>query len=578
MRIMNTTILTVLGIGLLGVACASGPEEPNPDTTGTTENTVGTGGNGTGNAPGAGGNGTGNAPGAGGNGNPGAGGDANPNSGGAPNNGAGGGPVGTGGAPAVPEPELVVSGPDTDARSVANFWKEQPLTAGGTAATITVTSSQAKQDWHGFGGTFNEAGWSALMKLSAADRAAVMEALFSMDKGIGFDWGRIPVGPSDYAIERYHLSSAPGQFDISHDKLEDRGLIPFIKAAQTVKGDVKFWASPWTPPPWAKKSTTENVMESDGYDKGVFDVTKQADYVQFYVSWVDAYEKEGIPIDFVMPQNEPGYAQSYPTCSFGPATDTADAQGDMPEEGVNDTVTFGTFAKALYDGLQATEYKTGVWLGTLSNDKYSAQYFGSVDKSIVGGAGLQWNTRNHIADSKTAGILAMASEHKCGNYPWLTAMASSYQDATRDNFLAAEAPNNFAYGEESWDEFKAWINDGVNIYSAWNMVLDTQGQNMDEARPWPQNALLVVDRGTDELIETPTYYVFRHLSYFVDPGATRIAASGGNALAFKNPDGSIVTIIHNPTSAAAQTTVSVGGTTQQFQIPARGWATLNFKG
>src|SRR6478609_336653 len=360
MRIINTTILTVLGLGFLGVACASGPDDPGT-TTSTTENLPGTGGDGV--VAGAGGSNSGGGPGAGGNGVVGGGGNGGPGAGGTINDGSGGGVVGTGGASAVPEPELVVSGPDTDQRSVANFWKEQTLTAGGTAATITVNTSQAKQDWHGFGGTFNEQGWAALMKLSEADRAAVMQLLFNVDTGIGFDWGRIPIGPSDYAVERYHLSTAAGQFDISHDKLEDRGLIPYIKAAQAIKGDVKYWASPWTPPLWAKKSSSDNIMESGGYDKGIFDSTKQAEYVQFFVSWIDAYEKEGIPIEFVVPQNEPGWAQSYPTCAFGPSTDSTVNE----ERGVNDPVTFGPFLQALHTGLQATEYKTKVWLGTLSN-------------------------------------------------------------------------------------------------------------------------------------------------------------------------------------------------------------------
>ena len=39
-----------------------------------------------------------------------------------------------------------------------------------------------------------------------------------------------------------------------------------------------------------------------------------------------------------------------------------------------------------------------------------------------------------------------------------------------------------------------WITAGVNIYSAWNMVLDTGGFSVDTMRPWPQNALLAVDR------------------------------------------------------------------------------------
>jgi len=489
------------------------------------------------------------------------------------NGGSGGNAAGTGGSPSVTEPELVVSGPDADARSVANFWKDQPLTAGGTAATITVTTSTAKQDWHGFGGAFNERGWAALSKLSATDKAAVMQLLFSVEGGIGLDWGRIPIGPSDYAVERYHLSTAAGQFDISHDKLEDRGLIPYIKAAQGVKGDVKFWATPWTPPLWAKKSSSDNIMESGGYDKGIFDSTKSADYAQFFVSWIDAYEKEGIPIDFVMPQNEPGWAQSYPTCSFGPATDVSVNE----QRGVNDPVTLGPFLQTLHAALQATEYKTKVWLGGLSNNIYFSKYWGSLsDKSIIEGTGLQWATQPNVDTVSEAGKLVMVSEHKGGNYPWLSTQATSYQDATRDSFLAAEAPNNYAYGEESWDEIKSWINDGVNFYSGWNMVLNTGGFSLNNAPKWPQNAMIVVNESAGTYAVTPYYYVLRHVAQYVDPGA-KVVTVTGDALAFKNPDGTVVVIVHNANAAAADTVVSIDGTMYQVSIPGRGWATINKK-
>src|SRR5690606_32624081 len=115
--------------------------------------------------------------------------------------------------------------------------------------------------------------------------------LFDEADGIGFDWGRIPIGPSDYALDRYTLSSGPGQFDISRDQ---NHLIPYIKAAQALKSDVKYWASPWTPPPWAK--------DNMAYDKGSFDTMYYQDYANFFVDWIQAYEAEGIPIDNVMPQ------------------------------------------------------------------------------------------------------------------------------------------------------------------------------------------------------------------------------------------------------------------------------------
>jgi glucosylceramidase len=122
---------------------------------------------------------------------------------------------------------------------------------------------------------------------------------------------------------------------------------------------------------------------------------------------------------------------------------------------------------------------------------------------------------------------------------------------------------------------KEWIEAGVHIYSAWNMVLDPGGFNLDLSRPWPQNALIVADGTT---YKTTSYYnVFRHLAQYVYPDAVRVDVTG-DALAFKNADGSVVTIMHNPGGTEAATTLSVDGTMLQFSIPASGWATVTWGG
>ena len=126
---------------------------------------------------------------------------------------------------------------------------------------------------------------------------------------------------------------------------------------------------------------------------------------------------------------------------------------------------------------------------------------------------------------------------------------------------------------ESWGLIRDWIKAGVTAYSAWNMVLDTVGVGIDSTRVWPQDALLVVDVSSGTLIATPAFQVFRHVSAFVSPGAQVVATSGGDALAFKNPDGSDVLVVHN--SGATRTmTVGVAGRKLQFTVPASGWATV----
>ena len=51
-------------------------------------------------------------------------------------------------------PPLVTSAPNA-------YWKiDGALTESTATATVTVTDTQAQQRWDGFGGSFNEMGWS----------------------------------------------------------------------------------------------------------------------------------------------------------------------------------------------------------------------------------------------------------------------------------------------------------------------------------------------------------------------------------------------------------------------------------
>jgi glucosylceramidase len=201
--------------------------------------------------------------------------------------------------------------------------------------------------------------------------------------------------------------------------------------------------------------------------------------------------------------------------------------------------------------------KDGTILSTVTGD--------SAAMAFVKGFGLQWNMISSVSGLRSHDLPIVQTEHKCGNYPWETA-----------TFNANQPPNDHAYGVESWNLIVDWISAGATSYSAWNMVLDVAGKNIDTMRPWPQNALLVVDRSAKTLRPTAAYYAFRHLSQFVDPGAQRVGTTGGSALAFKNPDGTLVAAIYN-SGGAKQSIVAIGGKNVQFDMPGNGWATVNLK-
>jgi glucosylceramidase len=445
-------------------------------------------------------------------------------------------------------PTLVTSAPGA-------YWKtDGPLTPVTTGtADVTVDDTVTSQTWEGFGGAFNERGWSYLSLLSEDDRNTALHLLYGAD-GARFAFGRIPIGASDYAMDRYtddEVASGTDEglasFSIDRDLMY---LIPYVKAAQAVKPNIRLWASPWTPPTWMKQgpfSAGNAVSPFDGGSIKTDDATLAA-FAQYLVRFVGAYAQQGITIEAISPQNEPNYTGTYPTCGWSPAPYTA------------------FIGQHLGPAVAAAGLGTKIMLGTFDG----AGSDGSIVSSVMGDPtargyiqvlGYQWGMEGSVPGARAYDLPIWQTEHRCGNYPW--AMP----------FDAAVAPNDQAYAVETWGLIRDWIKAGVTAYSAWNMVLDTVGVGIDTTRVWPQDALLTVDTTARTLNVTPAYYVFRHLSQFTATGAKVVAASGGDSLAFKNPDGSVALVTFNA-GAARTMTVAIAGGKLQFAMPAGGWATV----
>ena len=97
-----------------------------------------------------------------------------------------------------------------------------------------------------------------------------------------------------------------------------RYVIPVLKAAFAKNPQLLFFASPWSPPKWMKSSGTMigGRLLPEHY----------AAYAAYFVKFVQAYEREGIPIYAVTVQNEPGVDRQhdtpkwhYPTCRWSGA-------------------------------------------------------------------------------------------------------------------------------------------------------------------------------------------------------------------------------------------------------------------
>jgi glucosylceramidase len=369
-------------------------------------------------------------------------------------------------------------------------------------------SGERDQTWEGFGGCFNELGFLALNHLDKAGRAKIFKELFSAE-GCRFNICRLPIGASDYAAEWYCHNETPGDYAMKHFSIErDRKyLIPYIKSALQVRKDIKFFASPWSPPPWMK------FPKACNFGRMIWEKRNLESYALYFVKFAEAYRREGIPISQIHVQNEPSADQKFPSCVWS---------GQQLTDFIRD-----------YMGPAFKKHRcpAEIWFGTINHGGFNS--FGNVvlsderARAFLSGIGYQWTGKEALQQTHTSypDLRIYQTENECG-----------------------DGENTWEYAAYIFGLFRHYLTNGVNAYIYWNMVLEPEGRS---TWGWKQNSMITVDPKTRKAIFNPEFYIMKHFSRFIDPGAVRLGLRGphtGNAVAFANPSGAIVLVVNNPLS------------------------------
>lgn len=382
---------------------------------------------------------------------------------------------------------------------------------------LLVEPDRPMQSISGFGGAFNEHGWKALAALGVSEREAVLKSLFDPREGLRFNWGRMPIGASDYALDRYTLDEVRDDYEMKGFSIErdKQALIPYLQAALRFRPDLRLWASAWTPPTW---------MKTNGdFDGGAMrDEPKiYAAYALYLAKFIKSYAALGINVSMVVPQNEPGQLTRYPSCDWQPqqyVSFIADHLGPtFRNQHVNAKIFVGTINKADWNVLHVLE-----------SERVHSQ---------IAGVALQWRGLEQAAQirERFPRLEIMQSETECGNNHW------------QPGFNRDTPPNDFRYAAYTWRKIRDFVRAGSSSYMLWNMVLDEHGKNIDSEQPWPQNSAVVIDRAKKTVTYTPMYWATKHFSGLIDTGAHLVYSSGSylDGLAFVNPDGTTVVELLN---------------------------------
>lgn len=391
---------------------------------------------------------------------------------------------------------------------------------------VLVILDNPRQIIDGFGASFSELGWLALARLSVESRENVMRELFAPGVGANFTLCRMPIGANDFSRGWYSYDEDEGDLELDHFSIANDldTLVPFIREAQTHQPALRLWASPWSPPSWMKSNghyagsrrqggimcdngLRPDQVRAEGTDTFIQDDRFLAAYAAYFGRFIDEYRALGIPIEMVMPQNEFNSPQVFPSCTWTP-------------EGLTRFVT--------HLGPQMRKRGVELFVGTLERaddhlldnvlqDPTSAPF--------VTGAGLQWAGKHALGGlrSRFPQLRVYQTEQECG-----------------------DGKNEWRFARYTWTQIKHYLAGGASGYMYWNIALEAGGVSR---WGWPQNSLVVVEPATGSFTFTPDYYVFRHLTRYVAPGARllqTVSLNGyENQLAFQNHDGTTVVVIHN---------------------------------
>jgi glucosylceramidase len=358
-----------------------------------------------------------------------------------------------------------------------------------------------------------------LSRLSIPDREEALQKLFDREKGIGVNLTRICIGTPDFTGDPWYTyddvdagKTDPDlkAFSIEKDK---KYILPVLRDALAVNKDLLFIASPWSPPAWMK--STQSLIG------GRLLPEHYGAYAKYFVKFLEAYAREGIPVYAVTVQNEPGVDRSkepkkwhYPSCKF---------TGEEEAAFIRDH---------LGPAIQKSGLKTQIWC---YDHNFNL-------KPTPSDPGIGY-PQTILSDLKAANFVAGVAFHGYAGEP---AGMSTFHERfpAKPIYFTEGSVFGLGGGLRLCQLMRNW----ASGYCAWVTMIDETGKpNNGPFRA--SRTCIMLDPKTLKVDYRFDYYLFGHFMKYIRRGAVRIDSGepvrGVGQLAFRNPDGEIVLILVN---------------------------------
>jgi glucosylceramidase len=412
--------------------------------------------------------------------------------------------------------------------------------------------------------------------LSKKNRKIILDAYFS-ESGANYSLTRTHIASCDFSLSNYTYAKVENDLELKNFTIEDDkdDLIPMILQAKSISKDgFNIIASPWSCPPWMK--------DNKKYVGGKLLPEYNDTFALYFTKYLDAYKKEGINIWGVTVINEPhGNGNNWESTLFSPIEMTDFVQNHLgpklEKDGWGDIKILG------YD-----QNRAGIqeWVDVMYKDENTSKYYDGLaihwyeSTYEVFPEALQYahqKAPNKYLIQTEACVDSEIPHWKDDAWYWKKEATDWGWDwaSEKDKYLHPKyAPVN-RYAADIIGCLNNWVDGWID----WNMVLDTQG-----GPNWFKNwcvAPVIVDTEKDEVYFTPLYYVMAHFSKFMRPGAIKIGCTISNSelisSAVQNPDGSIALVIFNPTDNNKTIEIDLNNNKKNISITAKALQTVVIK-
>jgi len=389
-----------------------------------------------------------------------------------------------------------------------------------TQPCVFVDPTKTFQHLMGIGGALTDASAEVFALLPKDKQEEILYAYYDPVKGIGYTLARTNIHSCDFSSSSYTYVQEGDKelktFSVAHD---EQYRIPLIKKAMAIAGgQLRLFASPWSPPGWMKDN---NDMLHGGKLKPEF----YQSWANYYTKFIKAYEKEGIPVWGITIQNEPMAKQTWESCIY-----SAEEEKRFLKKYLGPTMQRERLGNK----------KIMVW----DHNRDLMYHRASVIFSDPGAAKYAWGMAFHWYEDWSGGNK---------QYENVKRVADAFPDKPLFFSEGCNGPfnmkqiNDWKWGEIYGQSIINDLNNGTVGWTDWNVLLDERGgpNHVGNFCFAPVHA----DTKTGKLYYTNAYYYIGHFSKFIRPGATRVSSvSSRDALlttAFKNKDGKLAVVVMN---------------------------------